>query len=62
MLEAGYKHNVIPGTASALVDCRFLPGREQDLMATVRELAGDGVDVEVVHRDVALEAPFSRAS
>ena len=56
-LEAGYKQNVIPGTASALIDCRFLPGREEELMATIRDLAGDGVDVEVVHRDVALEAP-----
>ena len=28
MLEAGYKHNVIPQTASAAVDCRFLPGHE----------------------------------
>jgi acetylornithine deacetylase/succinyl-diaminopimelate desuccinylase-like protein len=56
-LEAGYKHNVIPGTASALVDCRFLPGREDELLATVRELAGPGVDVEVLVRDVALDAP-----
>jgi acetylornithine deacetylase/succinyl-diaminopimelate desuccinylase-like protein len=54
-LTAGYKHNVIPGTAEALVDCRFLPGREDELMHTVRELAGDGIDLEVVHRDVALE-------
>jgi acetylornithine deacetylase/succinyl-diaminopimelate desuccinylase-like protein len=57
-LEAGYKHNVIPGTASALVDCRFLPGNEERLVETVRELAGEGVDVERVHRGVALEAPF----
>jgi acetylornithine deacetylase/succinyl-diaminopimelate desuccinylase-like protein len=57
-LEAGYKHNVIPGSASALLDCRFLPGGEERLMATVRELAGDGVDVETVHRGVALEVPF----
>ena len=57
-LEAGYKHNVIPGTASALVDCRFLPGNEQRLIETVRELAGPGVDVETVHRGVALEVPF----
>jgi acetylornithine deacetylase/succinyl-diaminopimelate desuccinylase-like protein len=56
-LEAGYKHNVIPGIASALIDCRFLPGREEELLATVRDLAGPGVDVEVLVRDVALEAP-----
>ena len=57
VLEAGYKHNVIPGTASALVDCRFLPGRREELLDTIRELAGDGVDVEVVHGDIALEWP-----
>lgn len=61
LLDAGYKHNVIPGTATALVDCRFLPGREDDLLATVRELAGNGVDVETVHRAVALDTPFSGA-
>jgi acetylornithine deacetylase/succinyl-diaminopimelate desuccinylase-like protein len=55
MLSAGYKHNVIPQTASAALDCRFLPGHEEALMATLRELAGPDVDIEVVHRDVALE-------
>ena len=58
MLASGYKHNVIPQTATAAVDCRFLPGHEETLMATIRELAGEHVEVEVVHRDVALEAPF----
>lgn len=59
VLDAGYKHNVIPGTASALLDCRFLPGRDDELLATVERLAGEGVDVEVVHTDVALETDFS---
>ena len=59
LLEAGYKHNVIPGTATALVDCRFVPGQEEHLLATVRELAGDGVDVETAHRAIALDTPFS---
>ncbi len=27
MLDAGYKANVIPRTAHAVVDCRILPGR-----------------------------------
>jgi acetylornithine deacetylase/succinyl-diaminopimelate desuccinylase-like protein len=57
-LDAGYKHNVIPGSASGLLDCRFLPDGEEELMHTVRELAGRGVDVETVHRGVALEWPF----
>lgn len=59
MLDAGYKHNVIPQQASANVDCRFLPGHEESLMATIAELTGEHVTVEVLHRDIALEAPFS---
>jgi acetylornithine deacetylase/succinyl-diaminopimelate desuccinylase-like protein len=39
MLESGYKHNVIPQTAMASLDCRFLPDHEDDLMATIRDLA-----------------------
>ncbi len=58
MLDSGYKHNVIPQSASASLDCRFLPGHEDDLMDTIRGLAGEFVDVEVVNRDIALEAPF----
>jgi len=62
VLEAGYKQNVIPGTASALLDCRFLPGRRlEDLLATIRELAGEGVDVETVKDAVSLEVPFEGA-
>jgi acetylornithine deacetylase/succinyl-diaminopimelate desuccinylase-like protein len=59
MLEAGYKHNVIPQSASACVDCRFLPGHEDDLMATMEQLAGEFVVLEVLHRDIALDASFS---
>lgn len=55
LLAAGYKHNVIPATATALVDARFLPGREDDLLVTVANLVGTDVDVEVLHSDVALE-------
>ncbi len=58
MLDAGYKHNVIPQTATAAVDARFLPGHEESLMATLRELAGDHVEVRVDTRDIALDAPF----
>jgi acetylornithine deacetylase/succinyl-diaminopimelate desuccinylase-like protein len=59
MLEAGYKHNVVPQSASASLDCRFLPGHEDDLMITIRELAGEFVSVEVLHRDIALDSTFS---
>jgi acetylornithine deacetylase/succinyl-diaminopimelate desuccinylase-like protein len=58
MADAGYKHNVIPQSASAALDCRFLPGHDDDLLATVEELAGEHVEVDVVHRDISLDAPF----
>jgi acetylornithine deacetylase/succinyl-diaminopimelate desuccinylase-like protein len=61
VLDAGYKHNVIPGTATALIDARFLPGREEQLMGTIRDLAGPGVQVEVATHGVALESEFSGA-
>jgi acetylornithine deacetylase/succinyl-diaminopimelate desuccinylase-like protein len=58
VLDGGYKHNVIPGEASALIDCRFLPGGEENLVETVRQLAGEGVEVQTVHQGVSLEWPF----
>lgn len=58
MAEAGYKHNVIPQTACASLDARFLPGHDEELLATIRELAGEHVAVEIVHQDIALDAPF----
>jgi acetylornithine deacetylase/succinyl-diaminopimelate desuccinylase-like protein len=58
MLTAGYKHNVIPGQASALVDCRYLPGRKDELLAKISELAGPDITIETLHGDVALEVPF----
>jgi len=61
VLAAGYKHNVIPERAEALIDIRTLPGQEDAVLAQVRELVGDAVEVIVVHRDVGLENPFSGA-
>ena len=58
MLEAGYKANVIPGSASAVVDGRFLPGYEDELNATIRQIVGPDIVVETVTRDIALEVDF----
>jgi acetylornithine deacetylase/succinyl-diaminopimelate desuccinylase-like protein len=58
LLQAGYKHNVIPDTAEALIDIRVLPGHEEEVLERVRELAGEGVEVVVLHQDVGLENPF----
>lgn len=59
MLDAGYKANVIPASASAVVDGRFLPGQEDALHQTIKKLAGDDIEVEIQVRDIALEAEFS---
>ncbi len=59
MLDAGYKHNVVPQSATASLDCRFLPGHEEDLMATIRDLAGEHVEVVVDHKDISLDSPFA---
>ncbi|MDN5756147.1 MAG: M20/M25/M40 family metallo-hydrolase [Arthrobacter sp.] len=58
-LKSGYKHNVIPGAAEAFLDCRTLPGRDELLHETLRELAGAGVDFSTEHSDTSLEVPFS---
>lgn len=57
-LGAGYKHNVIPGTATGYVDCRTLPGQHEDVMLTIKELAGEGIDIIPEDEGDALEAPY----
>ncbi len=59
VLSAGYKHNVIPDTAEALIDIRTLPGQEDAVLARVQELVGDDIEIVVMHRDIGLETPFS---
>jgi acetylornithine deacetylase/succinyl-diaminopimelate desuccinylase-like protein len=46
MLKAGYKANVIPATAEAVVDCRVLPGRLPAFEREVDELLGPDVTRE----------------
>jgi len=59
VLQGGYKHNVIPDRAEALVDIRTLPGEEDAVLDEIRALLPDGVVLETVHRDIGLETPFS---
>jgi len=59
MLDAGYKANVIPQSASAIIDGRFLPGFEHELEETLRMLVGEDAEIEVQVRDKALEVDFS---
>ena len=58
MLEAGYKANVIPGSASAVIDGRFIPGFEDELNETIKSLIGPQVTLETITRDNALEVAF----
>ena len=61
MLDAGYKVNVVPGRATAQVDGRFLPGKEEEFVATLRELAGPDVEIEWITKMHGLETPYDGA-
>jgi acetylornithine deacetylase/succinyl-diaminopimelate desuccinylase-like protein len=54
-LRAGYKVNVIPQTATAEIDGRFLPGYEEEFFAELDKLLGPSVTREFIHRDIAVE-------
>jgi acetylornithine deacetylase/succinyl-diaminopimelate desuccinylase-like protein len=58
MLKAGYKANVIPATAEAVVDCRVLPGRQAAFEATVDELIGPDVSREWITELPSYETTF----
>lgn len=58
LLKAGYKHNVIPDTAEALVDIRTLAGDEDAVLEEIRGLVGDDIEIVVMHRDIGLENTF----
>jgi len=59
LLKGGYKHNVIPDTAEALIDIRTIAGEEDAVLAEIRELVGPDIEVVVMHQDVGLETPFA---
>ena len=58
MLSAGYKANVIPQTATAVVDCRVLPGRQAAFEAEVDELIGPNVTREWITKLDSYETTF----
>ncbi|MDF0530511.1 M20/M25/M40 family metallo-hydrolase [Tsukamurella sp. 8F] len=61
MLNAGYKANVIPQTAEAVVDCRVLPGRQAAFEKTVDELIGPDVTREWITKLDSYETTFDGA-
>ncbi|WP_025735415.1 M20/M25/M40 family metallo-hydrolase [Mycobacterium genavense] len=58
MLKAGYKANVIPGTAEAVIDCRVLPGRQAAFEAEIDELLGPDVTREWIRDLPSYETTF----
>lgn len=59
MLQAGYKVNVIPSVAQAQVDVRTLPGMDEEVVATIDALLGEGVEREFVSRGIPVQAPVA---
>ncbi|MEO3747878.1 M20/M25/M40 family metallo-hydrolase [Plantactinospora sp. B5E13] len=57
-LAAGYKDNVIPGRASATIDCRSLPGQSDLFLEQLREVVGPDIEIEYIHRQPAVETSF----
>jgi len=58
MLEGSNKINVIPRTASAGIDGRFLPGLEEDFFSQLDELLGPDIQREFIHHDIAVETAW----
>ena len=59
-MESGVKHNVIPATASATLDCRLLPAYEpEQFLAELRTLIDDdGIEIEEILRSTGPPAPL----
>ncbi|UVS79412.1 MULTISPECIES: M20/M25/M40 family metallo-hydrolase [Actinokineospora] len=61
MLTAGYKANVIPSVAEAVVDCRVLPGREEAFERELAEILGPDVEREWISKLPPVETTFDGA-
>jgi acetylornithine deacetylase/succinyl-diaminopimelate desuccinylase-like protein len=57
-LEAGYKDNVIPGKASATIDCRTLPGQAENFLEQLRAVIGPDIEIEHISQQAAVETDF----
>ncbi len=58
MLRAGYKANVIPATAEAVLDCRVLPGRQDAFEREVDEIIGPDIVREWITELPSYETSF----
>jgi acetylornithine deacetylase/succinyl-diaminopimelate desuccinylase-like protein len=59
MLQAGYKVNVIPAEATAMIDARILPGETPERFRDkVKEIIGDQFEVELITSSLPNESDF----
>lgn len=58
MLKAGYKANVIPASAEAVIDCRVLPGRQAAFEREVDEIIGPDISREWISELSSYETTF----
>jgi acetylornithine deacetylase/succinyl-diaminopimelate desuccinylase-like protein len=58
MLKAGYKANVIPATAEAVIDCRVIPGRQAAFEREIDELIGPDISREWISELGSYETGF----
>jgi acetylornithine deacetylase/succinyl-diaminopimelate desuccinylase-like protein len=56
--DAGYKDNVIPSQATAVVDCRTLPGQADIFREQLRAVIGPDIEIETGHLHPAVETTF----
>lgn len=54
-LDAGYKENVIPSDASATLDCRYLPGHEDELHHALQSALPPQAETTLLRRSPATE-------
>lgn len=57
-LSAGYKVNVVPSSAEAAIDGRFLPGHGEVFRQLLADLAGPRVALEEIFHGAAVESPW----
>ena len=59
MLKAGAKHNVIPSSAEASLDCRLLPGQTpEDAMREIHQVMGAEIELEPLYTSSGAAAPL----
>jgi acetylornithine deacetylase/succinyl-diaminopimelate desuccinylase-like protein len=58
LLNAGYKENVVPEEATALIDVRILPGQREEVLARLQELVGPDIELTVEKDLISLQTEF----